>query len=313
MARKKKHEEHENHERWLVSYADFITLLFAFFVVMYSLSSVNEGKYRVLSESLISAFNAPTRSIQPVTVGDPQKGPVIKPPQTPPSPQSSPSPAILPPIKPPISAAEQQRRAAEMRAKVEAERAKTMAAIAEQIEKALSPLIDKDLVHVRRARTWLEVEINTSILFPSGSAALSNSAIPTLKHVAEILGRYPNPIHVEGFTDNRPIKTVAFPSNWELSAARAASVVHLFSSVGVAAERMAAIGYGEHHAVGDNATAAGRNANRRVVLVILADPNAKRLRDQSPDPNPADSADTPVPPAVTSAAAAPPATGSGLP
>jgi chemotaxis protein MotB len=301
MARKKKHEEHENHERWLVSYADFITLLFAFFVVMYSLSSVNEGKYRVLSESLVAAFNAPTRSIQPVTVGEPPKGMAIKPPPQPgqPAPQSSLAPP--PPIQPP--AIDRQRLAAEMRAKLEAERAKTIATIGDQIEKALAPLINKELVHVRRARLWLEVEINTSILFPSGSAALSPSAAPTLQHVAEILGAYPNPIHVEGFTDNRPIKTVAFPSNWELSAARAASVVHLFSSAGIVPERMAAVGYGEFHNVGDNNTREGRNANRRVVLVILADPNVKRLRDQAPDNVSAESVVSPEPEAAVPAPA----------
>lgn len=302
MARKKKHEEHENHERWLVSYADFITLLFAFFVVMYSLSSVNEGKYRVLSESLVAAFNAPTRSIQPVTVGEPAKGMAIKPPPQPgqPAPQSS---VIPPPIQPP--AIDRQRLAAEMRAKIETERAKTIATIGDQIEKALAPLIDKDLVHVRRARLWLEVEINTSILFPSGSAAVSASAVPTLKHVAEILGKYPNPIHVEGFTDNRPIRTVAFPSNWELSAARAASVVHLFSSAGIVPERMAAVGYGEYHNVGDNSTREGRNANRRVVLVILADPNVNRLRDQAPDNASAESGAPPGPEAAAPAAPVP--------
>jgi len=297
MARKKKHEEHENHERWLVSYADFITLLFAFFVVMYSLSSVNEGKYRVLSESLVAAFNSPNRTIQPVNVGEPPKGMSIKPPPQPgqPAPQSSVVPPV-PPIQPP--AIDRQRVAAEVRARIEAERAKTIAAISDQIEKALAPLIDKDLVHIRRARMWLEVEINTSILFPSGSAALSASAIPTLQHVAEILGRYPNPIHVEGFTDNRPIKTVAFPSNWELSAARAASVVHLFSSTGIVPERMAAVGYGEYHSVGDNSTREGRNANRRVVLVVLADPNVKRLRDQAPENEAAELEVPPEPPAV---------------
>lgn len=307
MARKKKHEEHENHERWLVSYADFITLLFAFFVVMYSLSSVNEGKYRVLSESLVAAFNAPTRSIQPVTVGEPMKGPMIKPPQQQPLPNAPQSMLPPPPIQPP--AIDRQRLAAEMRAKLEAERAKTIASIGDQIEKALAPLIDKEVVHVRRARLWLEVEINTSILFPSGSAALSPSAVPTLKHVAEILGAYPNPIHVEGFTDNRPIKTVAFPSNWELSAARAASVVHLFSSAGIVPERMAAVGYGEYHNVGDNSTREGRNANRRVVLVILADPNVKRLRDQAPDNASAEAAAAPEPVAAAPAApeASPPA------
>jgi len=157
---------------------------------------------------------------------------------------------------------------------------------------------------VRKTQHWLEVEIKTSILFASGSSQLAGSSVGTLQKIAHILGEYPNPIHVEGFTDDRPIKTVAFPSNWELSAARAASVVHLFSRNGIDSARMAAIGYGEHHPVADNTTADGRNANRRVVLVVLADPNAKRLRDQMKDPA---AAATPEPaPAATRSPSDPP-------
>ena len=280
MARKKKHEEHENHERWLVSYADFITLLFAFFVVMYSVSAVNEGKFRVLSESLVAAFRDKPKSLDPVQLGSPVRSPPLPGQQHDPVP---PQPGIMPPVQLPIPSKDNfsQKAAVEAaQAKLEAQRAQAINQMAGEIEKALAPLIDKNLVSVRRNKFWLEVEIKTSILFPSGSARLADTAIATLKKVAVILSGYPNPIHVEGFTDNKPITTVAFPSNWELSAARAASVVHLFSGVGVNPERMAAIGYGEYQPVADNATAEGRNANRRVVLVVMADPNARRLRDE---------------------------------
>ena len=91
-----------------------------------------------------------------------------------------------------------------------------------------------------------------------------------LRGLAEILGPMPNRIHVEGFTDNLPIKTSVYPSNWELSAARAGSVVRLFELYGVDPSRLAAIGFGEHRPVADNTTADGRARNRRVVLVILA-------------------------------------------
>jgi chemotaxis protein MotB len=309
MARKPKHEEHENHERWLVSYADFITLLFAFFVVMYSLSSLNEGKYRVLSESLIAAFKTPTRSIEPISVGEPMRSPHVR--QQAETMQVAARAGITPPV--PVFDAEQRRQQqiAEAQAKLDNDRAQTLAQIAADLEKALAPLILKDLVHVRRTRTWMEVEINTSILFPSGSAQLTPSAFGTLEKVAGILKPYPNPIHVEGFTDNRPIKTVAFPSNWELSAARAASVVHLFSRAGIRPERLAAIGYGEHHPVADNGTAEGRNANRRVTLVVLADPSARRLRDQvgGPDAAVAPTAGPDVPAATTPVPDATPAPG----
>jgi chemotaxis protein MotB len=294
MARKKKHEEHENHERWLVSYADFITLLFAFFVVMYSLSSVNEGKYRVLSESLVAAFRSPSKSLDPVQFGNPMQSPPVpntREQNTPAPPQ----PGIAPPVQLPLPSREQlARAAAEAQAKLEAQRAQVIEKMAEEIEKALAPLIDKDLVAVRHTRFWMEVEIKTSILFPSGSAQLTTASIATLQKVAEILDRYPNPIHVEGFTDNQPIRTLAFPSNWELSAARAANVVHLFSRAGLDPARMAAIGYGEHQPLADNRTPEGRNANRRVVLVVLADPNARRMQDLMRDSPRAPDAETPA-------------------
>jgi chemotaxis protein MotB len=281
MARKKKHEEHENHERWLVSYADFITLLFAFFVVMYSVSAVNEGKYRVLSDSLVAAFRSPAKSLDPVQMGNPMRAPPV--PHQDQNPTAPSRPGTIPPLQMPMikPATGPRAAAAAAQAKIESERAKVITQIAEEMEKALAALIDKDLVNVRRNKFWMEVEIKTSLLFPSGSAQLASSATATLNKVAVILGQYPNPIHVEGFTDNKPIRTLAFPSNWELSAARAASVVHLFSGSGIKPERMAAIGYGEHQPIADNATPEGRNANRRVVLVVLADPSARRLRDQS--------------------------------
>ena len=284
MARKKKHEDHENHERWLVSYADFITLLFAFFVVMYSVSAVNEGKYRVLSDSLVAAFRSPAKSLDPVQMGNPMRAPPV--PHQDQNPMAPARPGTMPQLTKPIQVGDPVTRmaaAAEAQAKIDTERAKAITQMAKEMEQALATLIDQDLVSVRRSKFWMEVEIKTSILFPSGSAQLAPSATDTLKKVAEILNRYPNPIHVEGFTDNKPIRTLAFPSNWELSAARAASVVRLFSSSGIKPERMAAIGYGEHQSIADNATPEGRNANRRVVLVVLADLGAHRLRDQSRD------------------------------
>jgi chemotaxis protein MotB len=123
---------------------------------------------------------------------------------------------------------------------------------------------------VRRESTWVEVEIRTDILFASGIAKISNDAMPALTVLAETLAKYPNPVRVEGHTDNRPINTATFPSNWELSAARAASVVHLFARGGVQPARLAVIGLGEFRPAQSNDTVEGRNANRRVLIVILA-------------------------------------------
>jgi chemotaxis protein MotB len=257
MARKRRHEEHENLERWLISYADFVTLLFAFFVVMYSISSINEGKYRVLSDTLLAAFHTPPKTLQPIQVGtegisgDPS---ALKDKDR----RGKPNPVQM--IRPgPANTPLRQ--------------------IADEFRQALSPLIDKKLINIHRDDLWVEVEINNSILFPSGSAQLEEAALPVLQKLADILGKYPNHIQVEGFTDNLPISTIAFPSNWELSAARAASVVHVFMRQGVQGERMAAIGYGQYRPVASNATPEGRNKNRRVAVVILADADARRVLD----------------------------------
>src|SRR6185437_12410168 len=138
-----------------------------------------------------------------------------------------------------------------------------------QVQDAMQSLIDAKLVTVRRENMWLEIEINADILFPSGAGEFAPSAEPVLDKLAEVLKPFPNPIRVEGHTDDRPIHTAAFPSNWELSAARAASVVHLFMDHGIAPERLAVLGFGQYREVMPNTTAAGRNANRRVAVVIL--------------------------------------------
>ncbi len=269
MARKKPHEEHENHERWLVSYADFITLLFAFFVVMYSISSVNEGKYRVLSDSLMSAFRNPMRSLKPIQVGKLVRKPTAS--------GASPSLVELPSFKPPSIVTQIEpppesdaKRLADKGPPVDEEDMARLLSIAEDIGLALAPLIDQEFIEVRQQMWWLEIEIKASILFSSGSARLGRDAIPIIAKLADILAPFPNPVEVEGFTDSRPISTLAYPSNWELSAARAASVVHLFARQGIRPERLLAIGYGEFRPVADNTTPAGRAQNRRVVIVVPA-------------------------------------------
>lgn len=269
MARKKKHEEHENHERWLVSYADFITLLFAFFVVMYALSSVNEGKYRVLSDALISAFHAPPKSIEPIQIGDP-----LKPPQSPMQDIRATTNAAQP-IRPPL----RQQMQADAEGAKDTLQQNRLDNIADKLEVALGKMIERDLIKVHKNDNWIEVEINTSILFNSGSALLQPQAIPVLAEIARILRGFPNAIHVEGYTDNVPIDTPAYPSNWELSAGRAASVVHLFADEKVDPFRMSATGFGEYRPVAANTTPEGRNLNRRVVVVILSE-SAERLFDR---------------------------------
>ena len=279
MARKKRTEEHENHERWLVSYADFITLLFAFFVVMYSISSVNEGKYRVLSDSMVAAFRDPVRSLSPIQVGNPLRSPA----------QSKSildhNKQIMEIFKVPLqreSAQQAEDKKSRMEPQTmrdetvdEEELDEASQQLADSIEAAMADLVDDGLIDVRRDKRWIEVEIKSSILFNSGSSELSAKSVPVLRKLAEKIQPLDNVIHVEGFTDNIPINNFEFISNWELSASRAASVVHLFTRLGVDPQRMAAIGYGEFRPIAGNATAAGRAKNRRVVLVIMSGSDAR--------------------------------------
>ncbi|MEA5444279.1 flagellar motor protein MotD [Gammaproteobacteria bacterium AB-CW1] len=266
MARKKKEEEHINHEAWAIPYADMLVLLLAFFVVMYSISSVNEGKYRVLSSSLQAAFRGEPMRIQPVSFGERERGTAdavvdLDVMMDDPGMVHWEDEGIFLPsgMDDGFPAASESMR-------------EGLEQIADEMRDAMSALIDEDLVEIRGSEFYIEIEIKADILFPSGVAELSPSARPILGQVAEVLEPFPNPIQVEGHTDNVPIDTERFPSNWELSAGRAASVVHLFRDQGIEPMRLAVVGLGEHRPIASNETAEGRNRNRRVVLTVLADP-----------------------------------------
>jgi len=246
MARRPPREEHENHERWLVSYADFITLLFAFFVVMYSISSINEGKYKILSETLTGVFNQPDRSIKPIPVGDDR-------PRT-----------------------TQQPNDAMQQGGEDNVDGDPLTQIADAVREQFGDLIGSEQLSVRGNELWIEITLNSSLLFPSGDAMPADAAFGIVEKVARILAPYQNPIHVEGFTDNVPIHNAQYPTNWELSTARAASIVRLLAQDGVAPSRLAAVGYGEFQPVADNASAEGRARNRRVVLVISRNLEVRR-------------------------------------
>lgn len=274
MARRKKRvEEPENHERWLVSYADFITLLFAFFVVMYSVSSVNEGKYRVLSSTLDGAFGGPPRSMNPIEIGDIHQNMelierLMK--------MENGGDKMIPDL---FSETKQNQTAEIVEDALESDQkiseAKVLEQLGDKLESALSPLIDQDLVSVEKNDLWVEVELNSNMLFGSGNASLSEEALRVLWKVAKPIRKLNNAVQVEGFTDNIPINSFEYPSNWELSGARAASVVHLFAKYGIASNRLAAVGYGSQHPVDSNETPEGRERNRRVVIVIQSNAIAR--------------------------------------
>jgi len=273
--RKQQHEDHTNHEAWAIPYADLMTLLLAFFVVMYAISTVNEGKYRVLSDALVAAFRGTPRTMEPIQVGEKQVGSgadvktsLVQQSMIAGQPRKlfDPIPVktgIPNPVHP-LSAGQFDQQQQHQEA------AKALERVADQVVRAMQSLERANLVFVRRKSNMVEVEIRTDILYPSGSATLSPSAVPIIDRLAGVLRPFPNPIRVEGHTDSRPIDTVAFPSNWELSAARAASVVRLFQHQGIDPTRLAVMGYGQYRPAQPNATQQGRNANRRVVIVILA-------------------------------------------
>jgi chemotaxis protein MotB len=254
--RRKKVEEHENLDRWLVSFADFMTLLFAFFVVMYSISSVNTGKYRVLSDSLSESFKKKTESDNIIDFNNPISGDETL--------QSNDYIKLMIPRE-------------TINTDNKSTRNPSLNEISADVSDAVDDLIADGLINISGDDNWLEIEIKSSILFQSGNSVLSEDAEDILATLGNIIKVYPNQIQVEGYTDNIPINTRKFPSNWELSSARAASVVHLFEEVGVDPNNMQAIGYGEYRNKVSNDTKEGRSENRRVKIVILGSENKRKV------------------------------------
>lgn len=232
---KHKHEEHENHERWLVSYADFITLLFAFFVVMYSISSVNVGKYRTVSESIKAALN-----------------PVVSPP-------SSPTPIALSSSKAALTAPDAPGSKEVVIRKLR-NLVKSIKAVPQMSTVRITEKINGDIV----------ITIPDQLLFNSGEAAVRSEALPFLEGLSGALVELNRHTKVEGHTDNVPIRTAQFPSNWELSAARAVMVVRVLSELyGVPSDHLAAVGHADTRPLTENLDPEQRAKNRRVEVVIL--------------------------------------------
>jgi len=229
-------EPEESTDRWLVSYADFITLLFAFFVVMYSISTVNQGKYRVLSDSVMTAFSAQSNSPFPAGA---QLGISV---------QRAPIAVGL----------------------VGQTGFVSMQETAAKLDKRLQKWVKKGMIAVSGNEKWLEIEIKSNLLFNSGNAVLSPAAVDILAELTEVVKTTKNPLYVSGYTDDVPINNQRYPTNWELSSARAASVVRLLAQNDINPARMGAIGYGEYRPIVENNSAFNRQRNRRVVIRIMA-------------------------------------------
>jgi len=237
--------------RWLISYADFITLLFAFFVVMYSISQVNESKYKMLSDSLIQAFDTPQKSLEPIQIGETSRS--------------------LQPVtgddveQPEITSdnIESGNMDSENFATVDEFRA-----LENGLEKSLGDLIEQDLAEINSDANWININLRSGPLFSSGSDNLNQGADPLLQEVADHLNSNRQLILVHGHTDNIPINTERFPSNWELSSSRAVAVVRKLQNLSVIPTRMSVEGHGEFQPIAPNDTPEGRAKNRRVVISI---------------------------------------------
>jgi chemotaxis protein MotB len=261
MARRvSKHEEHDNNDRWLISYADFITLLFAFFVVMYSISSVNEGKYKTFGDSLNIAFSQQMGSSainiahnQTGKIGIPQEGARNK-----------------------VLVDKQTANLVEQKRKLQ----ERMKGVEDSLQRVMAPLIAQGQVGIYQNKRGVAIDISASTLFKEGEVKLQPGALESLQQVAQVLSKEDLAIEVEGHTDDVPIKNIQFPSNWELSSGRASTVVRMLVTYGVGEKRLSAVGMASNQPIVVNDTPEHRAKNRRVSITILS-PEFDRL-------NPAD-------------------------
>jgi len=246
-----------SHERWLVSYADFITLLFAFFVVLYSAAEVNQRKVMQVAAAIQSAF-------QQMGAFPPSASPLPPPPEVPAT-----QPAVTVGSPPPIAAAS-------------VEHQEDLSELRHELEAALAPEIARGEVAVHSGAEGLVVSLREIGFFDSGSAGIQAHSQAAFRRMAKLLAAHKFSVRIEGHTDNVPIHNAQFHSNWELSTARATEMVRLLiTEYQLPPEQLSAAGYGEYHPTASNQTAEGRAQNRRVDVVILG---KQRLTDIAPAP-----------------------------
>ena len=238
--RSRRAERDHSEHRWLVSYADFITLLFAFFVVMYGISAVNDTKYKRFHSAINSAFkgnNDGTPGVLQI-----EQDQVIK--------------SLI-----------DQRNARWMEAQRQQQEA--VQSMVGRLSHVLMPLVQKGLVRVWRSTRGVVIDLNAKVLFPEGEAELQSGARQPLDEVAAVLRGSTLAVEVMGYTDNIPISTPRYPSNWELSTARASRVARLFIEDGVSSSRLTAAGVADNDPVSSNDSPDDRARNRRVTVTIL--------------------------------------------
>ena len=250
--RRKRYADHVNHERWLVSYADFITLLFAFFVVLYASSQVDKRKVGKLAVAIQVAFQQlgvfETSNTQ-IPLSDSEQVPFSQVQVVENSERTSDFEHFVQPMKGVLS---------------------PMKNVQSELEKALAEEIKSKIVDVRLRRDGVVVSLREVGFFESGSATMRASSKGAIDRLAAVLASRPEFLRIEGHTDNIPIHNKRFDSNWELSSARATEMVKLFiEGYSIDPARLSAAGYAEFHPVSRNETPQGRAQNRRVDIVIL--------------------------------------------
>jgi chemotaxis protein MotB len=238
--RRSLHEEHEEHidESWLVPYADILTLLLALFIILYASSSIDQAKYQAIMETFQSEFTGTSNP-------DNQKGL-----------STAPQPPDQQQVVPPKKGEEDKPDSG-------------LDELKQKLEKYINTNKLNAVVTLSDTLRGVEVSLNDVALFDSGSAQLKADSYKTLNGIVGLVRTVPNSINIEGHTDNEPISTSTFKSNWELSAARAASVLHFFNNRNIDPKRLQFTGYGEYHPLFPNDTAEHKQANRRVTIVIL--------------------------------------------
>ncbi|HEX7097170.1 MAG TPA: OmpA family protein [Acidimicrobiales bacterium] len=276
MSKRRRHEEHEehvNHEAWVIPYADMLTLLMGLFLVLWSMSTTDMAKLEALRESLAEGFGLGS-SATPSIIDGGSDGLLEAGDGLGVTAARADDPTELERARQALEREEQHARAV-------AAANKQLADIERMILESAQEAGVGDAIGTRREERGLVVTVVTDeVLFSPGSADLAPDGKAVLDALVPALRRFDNPLAIEGHTDNVPINTSRFPSNWELSTARATSVLRYLVDVhGFAAHRMTASGYGEQRPIGDNATAEGRAANRRVELVVLANVSSTNVTE----------------------------------
>jgi len=245
-------------ERWLVSYADYMTLLFALFLLLYSMATMEKEQFKKLQDTISRVFIEATDKQETGIQGQ-----SVQPDIHPQSDFELYGSGLEDATGPTLLADN---------AKLEhidrTKRGSPLAAMQKDINRALRSLVESDLAKVTLDEDWLTIELSSGLLFSSGSANSTSSASAVMTELTAILKQTNNYMRVRGYTDSVPIRTEQFPSNWELSVARAASIVRLLEELGIAPERMAIEGYGQYAPFAENTTAQGRSQNRKVVIAL---------------------------------------------